>query len=450
MDEPALWPHFLFLAVLILINGFLAMAELAVVSANRFKIQSMASDGHKKAIKVQQLMDHPSNFLATIQVGITFAGFFTAGSATKAFESRLAPLFAAIPMLEPYSTSIAFVLITLLTSYFTLVFGELLPKRLAMQKPEAMALGVAGTITMLSKIFRPFVRLLSASTNIFGMLFGLGSEETEEEITLSEIRAKIEEGKEKGVIGQTERDMLDGIFEFDNKLAREVMTPRMDVVMIDIKDDPEETIQMVSNGRFSRLPIYEGEPDNIIGMLVIKDLYREIINKGEATDIRKLMRDILIVPETKHIDDLFKQMQTTNHHLAVLIDEYGGFSGIVTIEDLLEEIVGNIFDEHDITYKDINRVSRDTFIVDGMVTVDQLNDDLDLHLDSDNADTIGGYFIEQLGRVPEKGDALNLEEITMEVERIRGRRIKDLKIVKKDMEVVDDDTMATVEDEREE
>lgn len=449
MDEPALLPQILFLALLIVINGFFAMSELAVVSANRFKVQSMASDGNKRAIKLQQLMDHPSNFLATIQVGITFAGFFTAGSATKSFESRLAPVFAAFPMLEPYSTSIAFILITLLTAYFTLVFGELLPKRLALQKPEAVALGVAGVISTVSKLFLPFVKLLSASTNVFGMLFGFDSEATEEEVSLSEIRAKIEEGKEKGVIGQTERDMLDGIFEFDNKLAREVMTPRMDVVMIDINNDSEETIRMVTNGRFSRLPIFEEEPDNIIGMLVIKDLYREIINKGEATDIRKLMRDILIVPETKHIDDLFKQMQTTNHHLAVLIDEYGGFSGIVTIEDLLEEIVGNIFDEHDITFKEINRIGRDTFIVDGMVTVDQLNDDLNLHLDSDNADTIGGYFIEKLGRVPEKADALDLEEITMEVMRIRGRRIKDLKIVKKDMEEIEDDARATMDDDSE-
>ncbi len=438
MDEPALWPQILFLALLILINGFFAMSELAVVSANRFKVQSLVSLGNRRAIKLQELMDHPSNFLATIQVGITFAGFFTAGSATKSFESRLAPVFAAIPSLEQYSTTIAFVLITLLTAYFTLVFGELLPKRLALQKPEAVALAVAGVITAVSMVFIPFVKLLSASTTLFGMLFGFDSEVTEEEVSLSEIRAKIEEGKEKGVIGQTERDMLDGIFEFDNKLAREVMTPRMDVVMIDINGDAEETIHMVTNGRFSRLPIYEEEPDNIIGMLVIKDLYREIINKGEATDIRKLMRNILIVPETKHIDSLFKQMQTTNHHLAVLIDEYGGFSGIVTIEDLLEEIVGNIFDEHDITFKEINRIARDTFIVDGMVTVDQLNDDIGLHLDSDNADTIGGYFIENLGRVPEKGDVIDLEEITMEVMRIRGRRIKDLKIIKKDLEEVED------------
>ena len=264
---------------------------------------------------------------------------------------------------------------------------------------------------------------------------GIHSDNIEEEISISEIRAKIEEGKERGVINQTERDMLDGIFEFDNKLAREVMTPRTDVFLVDIAEKPETIIRMLTNGRYSRIPVYENESDNIIGMLVLKDIYREYINKGSVKDIRKVMREILFAPETKHIDDLFKEMQAKNHHLCVLIDEYGGFSGIVTIEDLLEEIVGNIFDEHDITYTEINRIDTDTYIVDGMVTIAQLNDDLNLDLDNENADTIGGYFIEKLGRVPEKGDVVDDLAIRMEVLRIRGRRIKDLKIIKKDIDV---------------
>ena len=409
------------------------MSEMAIVSANRFKVQSLVSEGDKRAEKLEKLMAQPSNFLATIQVGITFAGFFTAGQATKSFESRLAPLFHAVPLLAPYSETVAFVLITLIVSYFTLVFGELLPKRLALQKPEAIALGVSGTITNVSKAVKPFVKLLSGSTTFFAKLFGIHSDNIEEEISISEIRAKIEEGKERGVFNQTERDMLDGIFEFDNRLAREVMTPRTDVVLVDIAEEPDNIIRMVTNGRFTRLPVYEGDPDNIIGILVIKDLYREYINKGSIKDIRKIMREIFFAPETKHIDELFKQMQSQNQHLAVLIDEYGGFSGIVTIEDLLEEIVGNIFDEHDITFTEINRIGRDTYVVDGMVTVDQINDDLNLDLDTENADTIGGYFIEKLGRVPEKGDRIEDVAIEMEVLRIRGRRIKDLKIVKRDI-----------------
>lgn len=211
------------------------------------------------------------------------------------------------------------------------------------------------------------------------------------------------------------------------------MTPRTDIEMVDVTDDPAEIIKLITNGRYSRIPVYEDDQDNIIGLLVLKDLYREILNKGKITDIRKLMRNVLFVPETKHIDDLFKQMQGSNNHFAVLIDEYGGLSGIVTIEDLLEEIVGNIFDEHDISFKEINKLDEKTYIVDALVTVDQLNDDLNLELDTENADTIGGYFIEKLGRVPVKGDKVDDREILMEVLRVRGMRIKDLRIQKKDI-----------------
>ena len=437
MNPPGILPQILFLIFLILVNGFFAMSEMAIVSANRFKIHSLVTEGDTKALRLEKLMETPSNFLATIQVGITFAGFFTAGQATKSFESRLAPLFERFPVLAPYSTALAFLLITLIMSYFTLVFGELLPKRVALQKPEKIALAVAGPISNLSRMTRPFVRLLSGSTTFFARLFGIHSDNIDEEISISEIRAKIEEGKERGVINQTERDMLDGIFEFDTKLAREVMTPRTDVVLVDIADSPDSIIRMLTNGRYSRIPVYEGDPDNIIGMLVLKDIYREYINKGSVRDIRKVMRSVQFAPETKHIDDLFKEMQAKNHHLCVLIDEYGGFSGIVTIEDLLEEIVGNIFDEHDITFTEINRIDIDTYIIDGMVTIAQLNDDLNLELDNENADTIGGYFIEKIGRVPAKGDVIDDEAIVMEVLRIRGRRIKDLKIKKKNIEAAE-------------
>ena len=433
MDQSGILPQILFLAVLVLINGFFAMSEIAIVSANRFKIHNMVVEGDKRAVALERLMAQPSNFLATIQVGITLAGFLTAGQATKSFEYRLAPIFEQLPALAPYSEPIAFVLITLIMAYFTLVFGELLPKRIALHKPEAIAIMAAGPVTLLSKLARPFVVFLSGSTTLFAKIFGIHSENYEEEISISEIRAKIDEGKERGVINQTERDMLDGIFEFDNKLAREVMTPRTDVVMVDVDEKPEVIVRMLTNGRYSRIPVYEGDPDNIIGMLVLKDIYREYVNKGSIRDIRKLMRKVLFAPETKHIDDLFTEMQTKSHHLCILIDEYGGFSGIVTIEDLLEEIVGNIFDEHDITFTEINRIGANTFVVDGMVPIGMMNDDLNLDLDKENADTIGGYFIEKLGRVPEKGDIVDDEEVMMEVLRIRGRRIKDLKIIIKDI-----------------
>jgi len=428
-------PYIILLVLLIIVNGLFSASEMAIVSANRNKIQAMAEDGDTRAAVLMGLLSKPSNFLATIQVGITFAGFLTAGSASTVFGDMLVPVLKNIGIPVSYGRTIAQILITVAISYFSLVFGELLPKRIALQNPEKIALTAAKPINFFSKLTRPFVLLLSGSTTLFGKMVGIHSETLEEEISIEEIRSMIEVGKEKGVINQTERDMLDGIFEFDNKLAREVMTPRPDIIMGDISDGPEEILTLITNSRFSRIPIFEGEQDNIIGLIVLKDIYREYLNKGKVTDIRKLMREVLFVPETKHIDMLFKQMQSTNNHFAVLIDEYGGLAGIVTIEDLLEEIVGNIFDEHDISFKEINKIDDNVYIIDALVTVDQVNDDLNLELDTENADTIGGYFIEKIGRVPMKGDKVEDTEIDMEVLRLRGKRIKDLRVIKKDVTV---------------
>lgn len=425
--------------ILILINGFFSASEMAIVSSNKNRINNLAEEGNKKAKILLKLLAEPSNFLATIQVGITLAGFLTAGSAATSLVNKLAPVLTRFNI--PYADKIAFILITLLISYFTLVFGELLPKRIALQKPESFALFAAKPINFLSVIAKPFVKLLSGSTILFGKMLGIHSDTIDEQISIEEIRSLIEVGKEKGVINQTERDMLEGIFEFDNKLAREVMTPRPDVQMIDISLSADSILKFVTNSRYSRYPVYENESENIIGILVIKDLYREYLNKGKIEDIRKIMRQAIFVPETKHVDELFKQMQATNNHLAILIDEYGGFSGIVSIEDILEEIVGNIFDEHDLTFQDVKKINNDTYIVNALVSIDQFNDDLNLKLGDENADTIGGYVIEQLGRVPKVGDIVSLKECRLEVLKTSGKRIKELKVTKFTIEEEETDDM---------
>lgn len=438
MDNPGSLPlQILIIFILIIINGFFSASEMAIVSSNRTRISNLAEEGNKNAKILLKLLSEPSNFLSTIQVGITLAGFFTAGQAATSLVEELSPLLQRFRI--PYAQTVAFFLITFIISYFTLVFGELLPKRMALSNPEKLAMFAAKPINLLSFAFKPFVKLLAGSVKFFGKMIGIQSDSMEQQISIEEIRSLIEVGKEKGVINQTERDMLEGIFEFDNRLAREVMTPRTDVVMIDISEDVTTIIKNITNSRYSRFPVYEEDSDNIIGILVLKDLYREIINKGTIKDLRKLMRKPIFVPETKHIDDLFKQMQQTNNHLCILIDEYGGFAGIVTIEDLLEEIVGNIFDEHDLAYQDIIRVSDNEYIVNGLVSIAQINDDLDLEIDDENADTIGGYVIELLGRVPEEGDKVTFNQGEIEVLRIEGKRIKDLKLIKKDMMERDND-----------
>lgn len=419
----------IFIIILVLINAFFAGAEMAMVSSNRTKINIRAEQGDKKAQYLLKILERPSDFLSTIQVGITLAGFFASAQAATGLASELGILLAGMNV--PYSESIALVLITIIISYFTLVFGELLPKRLALQSPEKVALASVGIIRTISYVTKPFVKLLSASTGFFARLMGIHTDTLDQEVSLEEIRSLIEVGKEKGVINQTERDMLEGIFEFDNKLAREVMTPRTEVDMISIEEPVNNIVTKVIASNFSRIPIYDEDIDNIIGILYIKDLFRRITNNGKPGNIESLLRKPMYAPETKFIDDLFKEMQGKKQQIAILLDEYGGFSGIVTIEDLLEEIVGNMYDEHDTVEGYINKVTENIYIVDGLISIDDFNDYTGFDLYSENTDSIGGYVIEKLGRVPAKGDTVYHFGNEFRVIKMQGRRIKELKVTMK-------------------
>lgn len=431
----------MFIVVLIFVNAFFSMSEMAMVSANKVRITMLKDKGNKKAEKLLRILERPSNFLSTIQVGITLAGFLASAQAATGLSQYLTALMAKLRI--PFTEQASIIVITILLSYFTLVFGELVPKRIALQNSEKVAMATVGIIDFISKVFRPFVLFLSFSTNIFARLVGIHSDTLEEEVSLEEIRSIIEVGKEKGVINETERDMLDGIFEFDNKLAREIMTPRTEVEMIELSEPANNIVSKVTNGNFSRIPIYIDEVDNVVGILYIKDLFRQLINKGKAGNIEDLLRKPYFAPENKYIDDLFKEMQLANAQMAILLDEYGGFSGIVTIEDILEEIVGNIYDEHDVMDEYINKVTDNIYLIDALVSIDDVNDALGLEIESDNADSIGGYVIERLDRVPKKGDSVYFEGHEFKVQQMSGRRIKILKLImnleKHDAEYVEND-----------
>lgn len=441
MDASGLGTQLLFIVVLIFVNAFFSMSEMAMVSANKVRITMLKDKGNKKAEKLLRILERPSNFLSTIQVGITLAGFLASAQAATGLSQYLTAFMAKLRI--PFTEQASIIVITILLSYFTLVFGELVPKRIALQNSEKVAMATVGIIDFISKVFRPFVLFLSFSTNIFARLVGIHSDTLEEEVSLEEIRSFIEVGKEKGVINETERDMLDGIFEFDNKLAREIMTPRTEVEMIELSEPANNIVAKVTNGNFSRIPIYIDEVDNVVGILYIKDLFRQLINKGKAGNIEDLLRKPYFAPENKYIDDLFKEMQLANAQMAILLDEYGGFSGIVTIEDILEEIVGNIYDEHDVMDEYINKVTDNIYLIDALVSIDDVNDALGLEIESDNADSIGGYVIEQLDRVPKKGDSVYFEGHEFKVQQMSGRRIKILKLImnleKHDAEYVEND-----------
>lgn len=421
--------QFLLIIILILINAFFAASEMSIVSLNKNKIALLANEGNNKAKLILNLMGEPSRFLATIQVGITFAGFLASASAATTISQHLAQFMKGFNI--PASDQLALFIITLLLSFFTLVLGELFPKRVALQYADQIALAVIKPILYLSKITLPFVKLLTSSTNFLVRLFGINLENLEEKVSEEEIRMMINVGEENGVINETEKEMLDGIFEFDDTLAREIMTPRTNVFAVDVTMDIDELVDKVLEEQYSRVPAYEEDTDNIIGILYMKDLFTYIRTKStKDIDIRSILRPAYFVPEIKNIDTLFKELQSTKNYMAILIDEYGGFSGIVTIEDLIEEVMGNIFDEHDVRYEDIVQVDSNTYLVNGLASIDDVNDALHSNIPEENFDTIGGFVISLLGTIPTSDEELTVEyeNLTFKVEKVNEKRIEQLKI----------------------
>ncbi|AWI05580.1 hemolysin family protein [Clostridium drakei] len=427
--DPSIMGQFILIAILTLINAFFSLAEIALVSVNKNKIKLMAEQGNKKAQLLEKFIKEPTKALSTIQVGITLAAFLSSASASTGIANKFTKFLTNIGV--PYSSEVSIVIITIVLSYVTLVFGELLPKRIALQKPDAFAMRSIGVIVFLSKITSPFVKLLSGSINILVKVFGLDKKNTEETISKEEIKSLVEVGREYGVINETEKQMINGIFEFDDKLAKEVMTPRPDVFLINVNTSHDEIMDELMEEKYSRIPVYEDDIDNIIGILYMKDLFIEIHkNHNKNIDIRKMLHTPYFVLESKNIDELFKELQTTRNHMAVLIDEYGGFSGIATIEDLIEEVMGEIDDEYDDSEPDIKKVDNDTFVVSGSISVDNFNNYLNLNLISEYSDTIGGFVVDLLGHIPHNGErkAVNYENIIFKIEEVKDRRIEKVKV----------------------
>ncbi|WP_461614966.1 hemolysin family protein [Clostridium sp. Marseille-QA1073] len=428
--EPAnLTSQLILIVILTLINAFFASAEMAIVSLNKNKMKILAEEGNKKAKLLLKLMEEPTKFLSTIQVGITLAGFFSSASAATGLSGDLAQYLNRFNI--PYSGQIALIVVTIILSYITLVFGELFPKRVALQKSETIAMISVIPILYISKITVPFVKLLSASTNILIKLFGLEIDGLDEKVSKEEIKSLVEVGQEHGVINETEKEMINSIFDFDDKLADEVMTPRTEVYLINIDTPLSEILDELLEERYSRIPVYEGQIDNIIGILYMKDFFIEARKYGfENVDIRSILQQPYFVPETKNIDELFKELQASRKHMAVLIDEYGGFSGIVSIEDLIEEVMGNIEDEYDEDEPSINKIDNNTFIIDGMFSLDDFSDYFHIDIENDNYDTVSGFVIDLLGRIPETTEEENIEyeNLIFKLEEIKEKRIEKIKV----------------------
>ena len=374
---------------------------------------------------LENLMKEPSKFLSTIQVGITLAGFFASASAATGLSQYLSIYLRKLGI--PYSGQISMILITFVLSYITLVFGELIPKRIALKSSEKIALSSVGTIVTVSKIFSPFVKFLTFSTNIVLTALKMKEDNIEEKVSKEELRSLVEVGREHGIINEVEKEMIENIIEFDEKVAREIMIPRTKVFLVDKNISVDELFEKKEVEVYSRIPVYEDEADNIVGILFMKDLMIEAYRKGfQNVKLPEIMQEAYFVPETKNVNELFNEMQSEKKHIAILIDEYGGFSGIVTLEDLIEEVMGNISDEFDADDSSIKKLSANKYLVNGELSLNDLNDYFHIELESKHYDTLSGLLIEHMGYIPE--DDEDIEPIIIDEISFKPKRVKDKKI----------------------
>ncbi len=425
------------LFVLIFFNAFFAMSEIAIISLNDTKIQKLAEEGNKKAKQIVKLTENPNRFLSTIQIGVTLAGFLASASASQNFADLLmnALKHTAIVNVIPESVinGISVVLITIITSYFSLVLGELAPKRIAMQVPEKVSFKVVGILLFIAKIAKPFVKVLSVSTNGVVRLFGFDPNADEENVTEEEIRMMVDVGGEKGVIEDSQKEMIDNIFEFDDLDAGDIMTHRTDMTAIEVSRSLEEVAELAIENGYSRIPVYEDDPDSIVGVLYAKDLLKYVGHNIPADlTISKVMRKALYVPETQSCGDLFKAMNDSHTQFAVVVDEYGGTAGIVTLEDVLESIVGNIQDEYDDEDEEIVQINETTFTIDGITDLDEVDELVGTKLPEGDYDTLGGFVISLLGYLPSESDpepaVAEYDNLRFTVLNFEDRRIGEIKV----------------------
>ena len=433
-----LWTQILLIILLIGLNAFFAASEMAIISVRQSRIKPLVDEGNKAAILVNRFLEEPSKLLATIQIGITLAGFLASAIGAQTLANSLAGFLVSlnIPFISVSAVGIATFIVTSIIALFTLILGELVPKRMALSQSEKTAFKVAGTISLLSKLTYPIVKFLTVSTNLVVKLMGGPAKVTEEQITEEEIRSMINVGEEKGIFREAETEMINSIFEFDDTVAKEVMTPRIDIVALNSEATREEILDVIVQENFSRIPVYEESIDNIIGILYVKDLFAMIRNNVEwEVSLKEIIREAHFVPEYKKIDELFKEMQKSKTHIAVVIDEYGGTAGIITIEDLLEEIVGNIFDEYDDVILDYEKIDDNTYIVSGMLNVSDVNDILNTKLSGEEEfDTISGMLLSHSGKMPEVGYELTIDNIYFRIEEVDDKRISKIRIEKRDIE----------------
>jgi putative hemolysin len=421
--------------ILILVGGFFAASEIALITVKRHRLSQLADDGNRAARTAQRLTEDPSRFLATIQIAITFLGFLAGAVGAVAFSDALGDLLEGIPGIDPGTAdTIAFVVVTLVIALASIVIGELVPKTLALNFPERLALAVARPISFIQELLRPIVWFVTRISAVLVRLLGGKEKPQGGYLSTEELKLLVETGSEQGGIEEEEKEMIHGVIELGDKVVHEVMVPRIGIRAINVEDPLDEVLEMIVRAGHSRLPVFDESLDNIVGILYAKDLLPYLRGNGRTNgtiDIRTLVRPPVYVPESKPVDDLLHEMQVQKRHIAIVVDEYGGTAGLVTLEDVVEEIVGEIQDEYDTEEPMVEDLSTDeelAYRLDGRVSMDDLRDLFDLsdddEPDEEAYDTVGGFVVHRVGRIPLPGAEVQFrEEVRIMVEGAEPRRV---------------------------
>ena len=421
------------LVILILLNAYFAASEIAFISLNDAKVEKQAKEGNKKAKQIEKMLKEPSKFLATIQIGITLAGFLSSAFASDTFADMLAPVLNnLIPTISlGVWRSISIIIITIILSFFTLVFGELVPKRLAMKHYEKISFATIGVIRGISIITAPFVKLLTVVTNAISKVFGVGENE-EETVTEEEIKMMVNQGEEKGTIKEEEKELINNVFEFNDITVSEIMRHRKDIFAVDINISNDELLEELSQEeyRYSRIPVYEETIDEIKGILYVKDVLKNINKK--SFKVKNVVKEAYFVSQNRLINEVFKELQKNKMQIAIIIDEYGGTAGLITMEDILEELVGDIYDEYDKEEKEYEKIDENTYILSGSLPIYDVNKLLNAGIPEGDYDTISGFLQEELKRIPEDEEkpVVETEKVTYKIEEYEDKRILKVKACK--------------------
>ena len=424
--------NLILIGALILALAFFTMAEIALVSVRKTRIKQLVEEGVPRAKAVQKLLEDPTRFLATVQIGITFVGFFASAAGAVTLAGPLARLLRQVPLalIADNANGSAVVLITLAIGYITLVIGEISPKSLALQHAEPIALFVSGPLTAISYITAPLVKLITWSSNALIKPFGGTASFAPPILSEEELKMLVEAGEEEGVLEEEEKEMIHSIFEFTDTVARKVMVPRTDIKAVEINEPVDELLNVIMTEGHSRVPVYDETIDNIVGIVHAKDLLKAVHANGGKVTIRELMRPPYVIPENKKVDELLAEFKKNKIQMAIVVDEYGGTAGLVTVEDLLEEIVGDMMDEYDVEEPMIEVIDEKTAIVDARAAIDEVNEHMDLTLPEEEFDTIGGLVFGLLGKQPQQGEKIECQNADLIVEKTDGRRIQKVKVIK--------------------